>query len=67
MVYQSPGAEVFDFPDSITTSPQGILVVCEDSTGDNYVRGPTQTEIPDQSGDPRHPDGLDGHCEVPGP
>lgn len=39
LVYQSPGKETFDFPDNITTSRRGTLVVCEDSTGDNYIRG----------------------------
>ena len=29
----------FDFPDNITTSASGTLVVCEDSTIDNYIRG----------------------------
>jgi secreted PhoX family phosphatase len=29
----------FDFPDNITTSKDGTLVVCEDSTIDNYIRG----------------------------
>jgi secreted PhoX family phosphatase len=29
----------FDFPDNITTSARGTLVVCEDSTVDNYIRG----------------------------
>ncbi|MGG5257826.1 PhoX family protein [Phycicoccus avicenniae] len=39
LVYQSPGKETFDFPDNITVSPKGTLVVCEDSSADNYVRG----------------------------
>ena len=29
----------FDFPDNITTSKDGTLVVCEDSSIDNYIRG----------------------------
>ena len=29
----------FDFPDNITTSASGTLVVCEDSMIDNYIRG----------------------------
>ncbi len=41
-VYQSPGPEVLDFPDNVTTSPRGTLVVCEDSSNDNYVRGLTR-------------------------
>ncbi|HET6967089.1 MAG TPA: alkaline phosphatase PhoX [Ornithinibacter sp.] len=39
LVYQSPGKETFDFPDNITTSARGTLVVCEDSSGDNFIRG----------------------------
>ena len=38
-VYQSPDKETLDFPDNITTSPRGTLVLCEDSSGDNYLRG----------------------------
>jgi secreted PhoX family phosphatase len=42
LVYESPGPDVLDFPDNITTSPRGTLVVCEDNTNDNYLRGLTQ-------------------------
>jgi uncharacterized protein len=38
-VYQSPGSNVLDFPDNVTTSPKGTLVLCEDSGGENYLRG----------------------------
>jgi uncharacterized protein len=38
-VYQSPGKQTFDFPDNITVSRRGTLVVCEDSTEDNFLRG----------------------------
>jgi uncharacterized protein len=41
LVYQSPGRDVLDFPDNVTTSPRGTLVVCEDSDQDNYLRGLT--------------------------
>ncbi len=41
LVYQSPGPEVLDFPDNVTTSHRGTLVLCEDSTGDNFLRGLT--------------------------
>jgi secreted PhoX family phosphatase len=41
LVYESPGADVLDFPDNVTTSPRGTLVVCEDNTNDNYLRGLT--------------------------
>lgn len=38
-VFQSSGPTVLDLPDNITTSPRGTLVLCEDSSGDNYLRG----------------------------
>ncbi|MEV4617214.1 alkaline phosphatase PhoX [Asanoa sp. NPDC049573] len=40
-IYQSPGPDTLDFPDNVTTSPRGTLVVCEDHTDDNYLRGLT--------------------------
>jgi hypothetical protein len=42
LLYQSPGPDVLDFPDNVTTSPRGTLVVCEDNVDDNYLRGLTQ-------------------------
>ena len=39
LVYQSPGPDVLDFPDNVTTSPRGTLILCEDNTNDNYLRG----------------------------
>ena len=39
LVYQSPSRQVLDFPDNITTSRRGTLILCEDNTDDNYVRG----------------------------
>ena len=39
LVYQSPSRQVLDFPDNITVSRRGTLVLCEDNTEDNYVRG----------------------------
>lgn len=39
LIYQSPGKQVFDLPDNITVSKRGTLVVCEDSSEDNYLRG----------------------------
>ena len=33
---------VLDLPDNVTTSRNGTLVVCEDSSGDNYLRGLTR-------------------------
>jgi secreted PhoX family phosphatase len=39
LVYQSPGADVLDFPDNVTTSPRGTLVLCEDGSDNNLLRG----------------------------
>ncbi len=41
-VFQSPGEETLDFPDNVTASRHGTLVLCEDSAGDNYLRGLTR-------------------------
>ncbi|MCI0346054.1 MAG: PhoX family protein, partial [Chloroflexi bacterium] len=38
-VFQSPSNAVLDFPDNITTSNRGTVILCEDSAGDNFVRG----------------------------
>jgi hypothetical protein len=42
LVYQSPGPDVLDFPDNVTTSPRETLILCEDNTNDNYLRGLTR-------------------------
>lgn len=39
LLYQSPGPDVLDFPDNVTTSPRGTLVLCEDNVNDNFLRG----------------------------
>lgn len=39
LLYQSPGRSSLDFPDNVTTSARGTLVVCEDHDQDNYLRG----------------------------
>jgi secreted PhoX family phosphatase len=39
LVYESPSRAVLDFPDNITTSRRGTLILCEDNVDDNYVRG----------------------------
>jgi secreted PhoX family phosphatase len=41
LVYQSPNRSVLDFPDNITVSARGTLVLCEDHDQDNYIRGLT--------------------------
>ncbi|NNM33055.1 MAG: DUF839 domain-containing protein [Gemmatimonadetes bacterium] len=39
LVFESPSSQVLDGPDNIVVSPRGGLVMCEDSRGDQYVRG----------------------------
>lgn len=39
LVYESPDRDTLDFPDNITVSQRGTLVLCEDNSNDNYVRG----------------------------
>ncbi|MXX35836.1 MAG: DUF839 domain-containing protein [Gemmatimonadetes bacterium] len=39
MVFESPSREVLDAPDNICLSPRGGLVICEDGSGEQYVRG----------------------------
>ena len=38
LVYVSPGPDVLDFPDNITTR-NGVLVICEDGVNGNFLRG----------------------------
>jgi hypothetical protein len=42
LVFESPGAEVLDSPDNITVSPRGGLLLCEDGSGDQWLRGLTR-------------------------
>jgi secreted PhoX family phosphatase len=39
LVFESPGGDVLDFPDNVTTSKRGTLILCEDNVNDNYIRG----------------------------
>jgi len=39
LVYESPDRDTLDFPDNVTVSPRGTLVLCEDNSDDNYLRG----------------------------
>ena len=39
LVFESPSHDVLDSPDNIVLSPRGGLVMCEDGSGDQYVRG----------------------------
>jgi uncharacterized protein len=38
-VFQSAGPDTLDFPDNVTTSKRGTIVLCEDNVNDNFVRG----------------------------
>ncbi len=42
LLFQSPGADVLDFPDNVTTSRRGTLILCEDNVNDNFLRGLTR-------------------------
>ena len=44
LVYESPSADVLSFPDNITVTPGGALLVCEDtgSRNDFYLQGLTR-------------------------
>lgn len=41
LVFESPSREVLDYPDNITVSPRGGIVICEDGGGEQYLRGLT--------------------------
>lgn len=42
LIFESPGAEVLDMPDNLCVSPRGGIVLCEDGSIDNYMRGLTR-------------------------
>jgi secreted PhoX family phosphatase len=43
LLFESPGKDVLDLPDNVVVSPRRkSLLLCEDSTGDNFLRGLTQ-------------------------
>jgi secreted PhoX family phosphatase len=42
LVFESPSADVLDYPDNITVSPRGGVVICEDGADDQFVRGLTR-------------------------
>lgn len=42
MVYESPGKQTLDLPDNLAISPRGTVMLCEDGSVDNYLRGLTQ-------------------------
>ncbi len=75
LVYQSPGPDVLDFPDNVTTSPRGTLVLCEDNVNDNFVRGLSRhgrlfdialNRLTSATGTPRFNDEFAGSTFSPG-
>ena len=42
LVFESPSAEVLNYPDNITVSPRGGIVMCEDGAGEQFIRGLTR-------------------------
>ena len=41
LVFESPSRDVLDSPDNLCMSPRGGLVICEDSVGEQFLRGLT--------------------------
>lgn len=41
LVFETPDLHVLDFPDNMTVSPRGGLLVCEDGGGGQFLRGVT--------------------------
>ena len=42
LIFESPSINILDRPDNITVSPQGALLLCEDGSGDQFLRAVTQ-------------------------
>ncbi|MGZ8376735.1 MAG: alkaline phosphatase PhoX [Gemmatirosa sp.] len=42
LVFESPSREVLDYPDNITVSPRGGIVICEVGAGEQHIRGLTR-------------------------
>jgi secreted PhoX family phosphatase len=46
LLFESPGPDVLDLPDNITMSPRRkSILLCEDSSGQNFLRGLTQNGL----------------------
>ena len=41
LIFESPSRDVLDFPDNVTNSRNGTLVLCEDGNQGNFLRGLT--------------------------
>ncbi|MQA89214.1 MAG: DUF839 domain-containing protein [Gemmatimonas sp.] len=39
LIFESPGTDVLDSPDNITVSPRGGILICEDGSDDQWLRG----------------------------
>jgi secreted PhoX family phosphatase len=39
LLYESPSTDVLDLPDNVTTSRTGTLLLCEDGSAGNFLRG----------------------------
>ena len=39
LLFESPSHDVLDSPDNIVLSPRGGLIMCEDGSGDQFIRG----------------------------
>ena len=42
LIFESPSTDVLNSPDNITVSPRGGLVICEDGSGTQHLRGLTR-------------------------
>ncbi|HYD53426.1 MAG TPA: alkaline phosphatase PhoX [Gemmatimonadaceae bacterium] len=42
LIFESPSADVLDYPDNVTVSPRGGIVICEDGSGEQMIRGLTR-------------------------
>lgn len=42
LVFESPSVEMLEYPDNITVSPRGGVVLCEDGAGEQFLRGLTR-------------------------
>jgi secreted PhoX family phosphatase len=42
LAYESPDKEILNYPDNVTMSPRGGIVMCEDGSGVKHIRGLTR-------------------------
>jgi secreted PhoX family phosphatase len=66
LVFESPSVDVLDYPDNITVSPRGGIVICEDGGGEQFIRGLTRDgRIFDFAKNLLGPDEFAGACFSP--